>query len=110
VDLGCVLEDDHVLALAADVTEIGERGRRVGEEPPLELRVHPGLRDDPGAVPGADLGLIRVDQLVEGRRVDQPSLGEEGLERLDPKLDVRQRRVVGMRRVARRGSRMAVTM
>ena len=45
---------------------------------------------------GTDLGLVGVDQLVQRGRIDEPLLGEERLEGLDPELDVGERGVVGM--------------
>src|SRR5262249_21638101 len=96
VNLRRVLEHDHVLTLAPDEAEIGERRRPVGEEPSLELRIHPGLGDDARAVPRPDLRFVRVDQLVERGGIDQSPLRQKGLQRSHAELDVRERRVVGM--------------
>ena len=57
----------------------GDRCVRIAQQPFLERRVAPGARHDPGAVMRPNLVLVRLDQLVEGGRVDQPLLDQKRL-------------------------------
>ena len=55
----------------------------------LKCRVGPGLGDDDGAVPRADLGLVGLDDGVERGRVDVALFGQDGFQRADAKLRLR---------------------
>ena len=92
MDLGRVLEDHHVLALAAHVAELCDRGARVLEEPRFVRGIDPRASHDPGAVARSHFSLVRVDQRVEGRRIHEPLLDEEGLERPHSEVGLRERR------------------
>ena len=72
-----------MLALPAGVAEGGDRGGGIGLEPVGEGGIAPGAGDDAGAVAGADLGLIGVDDDVDGGWVDQALDDEDGFERTD---------------------------
>src|SRR5262249_14601210 len=88
VDLGGVFQHHHVLALAPDVAELGDRSRGVLEQALLVARIDPGLRDDARAVTRPDLRLVRVGERVEGSGVDEALVDEERLERPHAELQV----------------------
>ena len=83
-----VLQRDHVLALAAAVAELGDRGRGVLAQALPVGRIDPRARDHPGAVVRADAGLVGLDQLVQCRRVDVAALDQDALQRAHPKLQL----------------------
>ena len=99
---GAQRADDHVMRLRRvlqgdqmrpDRADIAERiGRLAGvfEQARLEVGIGPGARHDAGAVMRADLGLARLDDLVERGGIDIALLGQDGFERPHPQLQVRQ--------------------
>ncbi len=83
-----VLDDDHVLTLPAGVTQFGDGGGGIREQPLLVGRVYPGPRHDPRAVARPDLVLERVNERVERGGIDQALFDEQRLERLDAERQV----------------------
>ena len=74
--IGSVFDDHHMRPLAALVAKFGDCRSRIGEKAFLVLWIDPGACDDARAVARSDLVLIRVDQRVEGGRIDQPFLDQ----------------------------------
>ena len=60
----------------------------------LERRIAPGLGDDAGADMRTDLGLVGLDQRVDGGGVEIAFLGQHGFERADAQLHFGQFRAV----------------
>ena len=71
----------HRVPLEAAVAELRDRGRPVRTEPLAVGVVHPGARDDPGAVLRADVVLVEIDDGIDRVGRDQALLDEERLER-----------------------------
>jgi hypothetical protein len=78
--------------------------RRFAEEPLLKVVVHPRLGNYSGAIPGADLFLISLDQEINGRGVDITLLKQDGLKRTDTQFRFRQ---VGMFVIVRHKTSLA---
>ena len=91
MDLRRVFERHDLLAPAALVPEFRDGRLRVGEETSSVGRVDPCAGDDPSTVAWPHLGLVGVDQRVEGRRVYQSLLHQEGLERPHAEVGFRER-------------------
>ena len=83
-----VLHRDHVLALRAAVAELGDGGGGVGQQPcrgrPDRSTPWPRRERRCGARPCLEM----VDDGVERRRIDQPLLDQQQLQRLHPQRDV----------------------
>ena len=75
--------------MIADAIDQAERLHRLGrilDQRMLERRIGPGLGDDARAVVGADPGLERLDDLIEGGRINIALLCQYGLECAHPQL------------------------
>ncbi len=94
MQLRFVFEHEDVLALAARIAEGVDRGRAVLKQPFAVGRIAPGFRHHMGTVARPDLGLVGLDQKVESGRVHIAFLGQNGFERADAQLRLRQFRMV----------------
>src|SRR5439155_22382519 len=86
-----VLHRHQVLALRTADAELGDRGRRVGQQAPAEVRIDPGTGDDQGAESRTDLVLEGVDHRVDGIAGDDALLDEQGLQGAGPLAGGRER-------------------
>ena len=77
VHLGTVLHHQRMLTLSAGVAQLGDRGRRILQQPLLVGRIHPCARHDAGAVARAYFVFHRVDQGVERCGINQAFLHQE---------------------------------
>ncbi len=77
-----VLEDRDVIVAAGRIAQRRNRRRAVGQQPLFEGWIGPGSGHDSGAVAGADLVLIEVDDRVDGGRIDQAFLRQKRLQGL----------------------------
>src|SRR6201999_3957801 len=71
---------------------------------PLEVAVHPRLRDHPGAVAGADLLLVFLDHQIDRGGIDIAFFEQHRLQRADAELSLGQ---VGMIVLVRHGTSLA---
>ena len=94
VGLRRVLDRDQVVADPADMAVFRDRRRGIIEQRLLEGGIGPGLGDDAGAVVRADLGLVGLDDAVDGRGVDIALLGQDRFQRPHPQLHLGQFRAV----------------
>ena len=63
--------------------QLGNRRRRIRQEPGLERRIRPSPRHDPRPVHWAEVGLIRPDDLVKRVLGDVALLDQQLLEIFD---------------------------
>ena len=89
-----VLQRDDVLALAPGIADLGDRGRRVLEQPRAIGRIGPGLCDDARAVARPDFLFIGLDQQIERGWVDITLFGQHRFQRAHAKLGFGQLRMV----------------
>jgi hypothetical protein len=82
VQLGSVLDDDHVFALRTGISEFRDRGTGVGKQSLPVPGIYPGTRYDLRAIAWPDLVFVGVDGGIEGGRIDQSFFHEQGFERL----------------------------
>ncbi len=87
MNLGSVEHRLHVLALTAGEPHGVDGGGGVIGQPSGEVGVGPGPGHDRCPVSGPDLMLVGVDDDVDGSRIDQPLVGQDGLDGPDPGLD-----------------------
>ena len=76
-----VLDRDEMVADPADMAERADGLAGVVEQGLFERGVGPGFGDDLRAIVRADLGLVRLDDGIERRRIDVAFLGQDRLER-----------------------------
>src|SRR5271166_6649830 len=63
-------------------SEFRDGAGRVGEQAFAIRRICPRLRNDARAVARPDASLVGIDDRVDGRRIDQPLLSEDGFQSL----------------------------
>ena len=88
-----------MIADRADMAQRGDRRRGVLQQRLAEGGIGPGPGDDGCAVARADLGLVGLDDGIERRRIDVAFLGQNGLQRADAALSLRQFRAMLVMRV-----------
>src|SRR5947209_5008743 len=103
-----------MIAGAADMAERADRLAAVGQQRLLERRIAPGVCDNQRAIVWPDPGLVSLDDGVERRRVDVALLGQDGLQRANPKFGLGQfgmgmRMIVGMVVVTAHPARIIAT-
>jgi hypothetical protein len=76
-----VLDRDQVVADPIDDAEPEHRGGGVVEQRPLECGIGPGFGYDARADMRAHLGLVGLDDGVEGGRIDIAFFGQHGFQR-----------------------------
>jgi hypothetical protein len=91
-----VLDHDHVLALASGIAQFGDGGRGIAQKASFVCRIGPGTRDHAGAVPGADLVLVVIDDRIQRCRIDKALLNQQGFKRLDSQRRVTRNNTVIM--------------
>ncbi len=60
-----------MLALQPPEAQLGNRGRRILQQAPFVVRIHPGSCDDLGAIHRSEIALIEIDDLVQRILVDE---------------------------------------
>ena len=78
-----VLDDLHVFALPAGVAQGSDSRGGILQQPLLELGIDPGAGDNLRPVARPDFGFVGVNERVNRRRIDQPFLDQQRLQRLD---------------------------
>jgi hypothetical protein len=74
----------HVFALPAGEAERRNCLSRIALQPPGVVRIVPGFRHHLGAIARSDLLLVGLDDHIDRRRIDQPLLGKDRLQRPHP--------------------------
>jgi len=79
--MGSIFEDDEVIALSAGKLKFRNRISRIGQQTLPEGRVNPCSGNDARPISRADLRFKRIDDDIEGDRIDEPFFHEQRLER-----------------------------
>jgi hypothetical protein len=77
MQLGGVLDHNHVFALQAAISEFRNGGVGVRQQASLVPRITPRPRDDTRAITGANFVLVGVDHRIERRRINHPLFDEQ---------------------------------
>jgi hypothetical protein len=91
VDLGRVLDHDHVITLRTTESEFPNRCRAGFEEPGSVIGIHPRARHDLCSVEGSEIVLELTDDPVELLGVEHPAFDEHSLDCSDARLDRSER-------------------
>ena len=77
-----------MFALSAGVTQLGDGGRRILQQPFLVCLIRPCARNNARSVAGTDPMFKRIDQRIEGRGIHKSLFNQQGLQSLYPQRKV----------------------
>jgi hypothetical protein len=94
VQLGRILDRDHVIAAAPTIAELRYRRGGISQKALFVCGINPGSRYHARSVPRTDFVPLGINQGIEGSRVHQPFLDKQRFERLDSQAGIRRDRLV----------------
>ncbi len=96
MNLRRILDRDQVAGDRVRISQRICRFGRIGQKPLLEFGIDPSAGDEPATDVRPDPGLVRLDDLVQRRRIDIALFGQDGFERPHPHIHFGQFRALRM--------------